>query len=396
MALNEDPLLEEKITTQPTAENAQKLLFFLLGNSSLLAFNIIINAIDIYIHLTHRIDMGTLLNRTYNIPNAITALILCIFKPTNYKISIISALSALAIIMALLPILMLVHIKESIVFWTSLIIIGIIGAICSLVFSSTFSLASQFGPIAGAMASSGCGCCGVLASVLRIITKAAARTEAATKYSNAAYFFFAAAIIAGTLFYFIFKTRNPEVRAKMIPSSNGESAAISTRGTIDVIKAIWVSWLSVFSNFLITLSIFPGYVAQTAEPKSIGDWTPVIVVTLFCVFDWVGRAGPGWFIWPKRKFAWIPIALRFAFYPIFIIAIQKRISLDPWWTFVFMIPFAISNGYFGTIQIIYGSNPEELTLEQRKFAGFLMSFSVNAGILCAMGLTFVLPTPPPY
>lgn len=395
--MKEDPLLTPELTpNKPSSknENSESLMFFFLGNTSLLAFNIIINAIDIYAKKTNRSDMASLLNRSYNIPNALMALFLCIFKPTNYKISLISALASLTFIMCFLPIFLIIHLNANAFLYLTLVVIGLTGIVSSLLFSSIFSFASQFGPISSAMASSGCGCCGVIASVLRIITKAAAVTDRANLYSTCAYFFISAGIIFLTLVFFLFKMQKPEIRLKMIPASKSEKVAIFNRETLVVIKSIWVSWLSVFANFLITLSIFPGYVANTRATKQIGDWTSVIVVTIFCVFDWVGRAGPGLFIWPPRKFAWIPIVLRFLSYPIFIVSIQHKFKAEPWWTFGWMIPFALSNGYFGTVQMIYGSNPDELTLEQRKFAGFLMSFAVNAGILCAMGLTFLLPTPP--
>lgn len=391
-----DQLLEEsEAKKKAMPANPESLMFFCLGNTSLLCFNIIINAIDIYNKLTGRTDMAGILNRTYNFPNALMALLLCFFKPTNYKISIIFALGSLSFIMCFLPIFILIDIDDRVMFYLTLSIIGLTGVISSLLFSSVFSMASQFSPVSSAMASSGCGCCGVLASVLRIITKAIAATGKANLYSTAAYFFISAAIIFFTLIFFIVKIRNPEIKEKLVPKVE-EKVSIFSRETITVIKSIWVSWLSVFANFLITLSIFPGYVTGTYAPPKIRDWTPVIVVAIFCVFDWVGRAGPGLKVWPPRLFAWIPIVLRFFSFPIFIFSIQKRFKAEPWWTFAWMIPFAISNGYFGTVQIIYGSNPDELNSEQKKFAGFIISFAVNAGILCAMGLTFLMPKPPEY
>ena len=49
MSLN-DQLLEnkEELSTCEAKGTPEKLLFFLLGNAALLAFNIIINAVDIY------------------------------------------------------------------------------------------------------------------------------------------------------------------------------------------------------------------------------------------------------------------------------------------------------------------------------------------------------------
>jgi equilibrative nucleoside transporter 1/2/3 len=76
------------------------------------------------------------------------------------------------------------------------------------------------------------------------------------------------------------------------------------------------------------------------------------------------------------------------------ISIQGAVDLgEPWWTIAWMVPFAITNGYSGTVSLIYGSNHEKLTMMQRKYAGLLVSCAVNVGILLSMGLTFALPAP---
>lgn len=400
--MNADELLNERpseIYTDPNGllqqekSNPQTVLFLLLGNTALLAFNIFINAIDIYIKLVGRDDMGTILNRAYNVPCSIMALILCIFKPSNIKISLTTALSALVVIMCVIPVTILVKMSTTAVYWISIIAIGCTGVFSSLCFSSCFAFASQFGEKSTAAVSSGNGMCGVIASALRIITKAAVTSESSTKFSNAAYFFLTAAIILATLIYFLYMSRKPEISFRLLPAPTAAPTNVFSRNTIEIIKDIYPQWLSVFFNFCITLSLFPGYVTLVKQPSYLGDWTPVIVTTLFTVFDWVGRALPAKGLWPKAKYAWIPIACRLLSYVIFMISIQGAVNLgEPWWTFCWMIPFALSNGYFGTIQMIYGSNVQTQSFEQRQYASFLMSFAVNAGILAAMGLSLAVPS----
>ena len=399
-SLNENPLLggtdtgNYLIESNDKPTNPQKTLFFLLGNSSLLAFNIIINAIDIYMQITKRPNIGTELNRAYNIPCSITAFILCVFKPKNFKISIVTGLVALMIIMTALPFFFLFDVAANPQYYLTIITIGLTGIFSCLVFSSANSFASQFGQDATAAVSSGNGCCGVIAAALRIITKASVKSGShAEKYVNAVYFFIAAVIFLFTLFFLIYKLRNPEIASRV--KSTEKEQSVFSRNTLAVIQVIWVQWVSIFINYAITLSLFPGYVTLTKEIKSLGSWTPVIVSTLFCIFDWVGRAIPGKLLWPARKYAWIPIALRLSYYLIFIISIQRVVNLgDPWWTFAWMIPFGISNGMGSTVQVIYGANHDELSFEQRKYAGLLVSFAINAGILAAMGLTAALPKVP--
>ena len=91
---------EDKIT--------ESWLFFWLGNASLLAYNIAINAIDIYVDLTNDSGVGNDLNRAYNFPCSIMALILCFVTIKNQKFMFIFSLFALFLILCIMPILLLV------------------------------------------------------------------------------------------------------------------------------------------------------------------------------------------------------------------------------------------------------------------------------------------------
>lgn len=378
--------------------DSQKLLFFLLGNASLLGFNIFINAIDIYSEVIGRSDVGAQINRAYNFPCSLMALFLCIYKPKNVRLIMMVSLFFISLILCLLPLLIIMTFSPSFVYYGTLFLVGLTGIFSSAVFSSSYSISSQFSAESSASVSSGNGCCGVLAAFLRVFTKATFSSKSAMKVSSAAYFYLAAAIIFATLIYFIFKIRNPEIASRVNPKNeeSGKEQSMLSYDMKATVKAIYPLWMAVFTNFMITLSLFPGYVIMVPRLKNDeSNWTPVIITTMFCVFDWIGRYFPAKIMWPSEKWAWVTPMIRFIFFPLEIMTIQKYVNIgEPLWTIFMMIPFALSNGYFGTVSIIYGSNYSTLTAEQKRFAGLLMSFSVNAGILAAMGLTFVLPTPP--
>lgn len=396
--INDQALLsdsENDLLPLNTSENPKtySLLFFLLGNSSLLGFNIIINAIDIYIKLTGNGNIGTILNRFYNFPCSITSLLLCVFKPKQYKYLLITSLTMLILLLCGMPMALLISMSDKAVYWVTMILSAFVGIFSACIFSCSFSLASQVSPESSGFVSSGNGCCGVLAAVLRIITKAAVKDESKENTASSIYFFLAALIVLGTLIYLLFIMKDPDVKSKMVPTNDNNEANNSGSSMI-TIKCIWYLWLAECLNYMITLSLFPGYVSQTKQTKPWFTWTPVIVTAIFCVFDWVGRYLPARFIFLKETNAWIPIVFRLLFYLIFMISLQGHAKLgEPYWTYFWMIPFAVSNGYFGTVAIIFGSNHSKLSPEGKRFAGFLMSFAVNAGILLAMCLTFAIPKP---
>lgn len=364
----------------------EKMLFFLLGNASLLAFNIIINAIDIYVKLTGREKMGFYLSWAYNIPCSCMAFTLCFLKPKNLLITLSLAMVVTIIATIILPILFFVKISQDAVFYASLAIIGVIGISSSTIFSSSFSFAAQYNGASIPFVAAGNGLCGIIASALRIITKAIKDTPAL----NAAYFAIAAVILILTLIYFIIKSRKTNIRSRLVSLYTEKNAQVNSK---HVISKIWVQWISVFLNFCITLSLFPGFLAQVKKSPKLNNWETVIITSTFCLFDLIGRSIPSYTKpFPKLQLAWIPIVLRLAFYGIFISSIKGYIKVnEPYWTFGWTAVFAITNGYSGTVCMMYGnSHPDVKVPEDIGFAGFLMPFAVNAGILAAMGLQFAM------
>ena len=374
----------------------EKLLFFLLGNAALLGYNVIINAVDIYTALTGKTGtaIGNDLNRAYNIPCSVTACLLCFIKPRNFKLTLLGGLSIVTLLLCILPIFMLVDMDQNAIYWATVICIAIVGVCSSVNFSTSFSFASHYNPGSVPYVSSGNGCCGVISAVMRLITKGIKDTP----LLNSIYFFLSAAIYLFTIGYLFYKSRQPHIANKaFVPKVSSEDGEQNKANYLHVFKTIWPIWLSVFMNFCITLTLYPGYMVGTYTPPSMGTWGSIIITTIFCVFDWVGRAIPSFVPpFPSYKWSWIPVALRVLFFPIFIISIQRVVNLgDPWWTFIWDVIFATSNGYAGTINMIHGNNHPEITApEDKQLAGFMMPFAVNAGIFVAMFLLMALPVPP--
>jgi equilibrative nucleoside transporter 1/2/3 len=201
------------------------------------------------------------------------------------------------------------------------------------------------------------------------------------------------AVIVATFVFFLVAAQWPSLKNRAIPI---EHANFWSKESLDVIRVIWVEWGSVLFTFALTMALFPGYVCGIRQPHKLGDWIFLLITTVFSVFDWIGRYLPSHFRFPSRKYVFVPVVCRLIFVPIFVLSIQGVFDLnEPWWTLAWMAPFALTNGYGGTVSLIYGSTNEGLSMSQRKYAGLLVSFAVNAGLLLAMGLTFAMPRPNP-
>lgn len=370
------------------------MIFFWLGNTALMAWNMFINALDIYIKLMPHKDIGVNITRAYNIPGSITSLILCFIKPTNYFVTLCCAMTGIIITMIISPILLSVNLNEDSLYWGSLIVIGLLSISSAIVYSSSFSFATKYDPKAVASVSSGLGCSGVLSGLVRIITKAAFDGDDQLMQTSISYFVIAILIVIATLIYLVIKNKQPAIKASLHASKEELETTISFEAAVRTFKIIWIQWVSISINFFITLLMFPGYVSRVKASKVIGDWTYVLITFIFCIFDWIGRYLPTHWIWPSIKWSFFPALFRTLFFIIFMLPIEGIIEVgNPVWTIVWQIPFAISNGYFDTVNIIYGSCHKDLDHDGRRIAGFMVCFAVNFGILMSMFVSYGLPPP---
>lgn len=53
-------------------------------------------------------------------------------------------------------------------------------------------------------------------------------------------------------------------------------------------KIIWKQMLAIFLCYFVTLSIYPGVLSDLVSPR-FGTWMPVLVMTVFNLFDLMGK-----------------------------------------------------------------------------------------------------------
>ena len=192
---------------------------------------------------------------------------------------------------------------------------------------------------------------------------------------------------------------------RSIADENAEPKSVEPTKNItvgSVFKKMWLQSLTVWLVFFVTLSLFPGvatmmkpylgedsdlfslsseYDSSSGPTNWLSDWFSLILITLFMIFDFVGRLLPSFFVIGSPSTLWIPVACRLVFFPLF------SLMAAGIWTFgvnyfapLVMIIFAFTNGYFSTVAMIFGpmvTSPEEYTT-----ASTIMSFSLNFGIFC--------------
>lgn len=172
-----------------------------------------------------------------------------------------------------------------------------------------------------------------------------------------------------------------------------------------VFKKVWLQAFTVWLVFFVTLSLFPGvvtmikpypdadslvslssgssssFIDNSSTVDFLTDWFSLILITLFMIFDFVGRYLPSCFVICSPGTLWIPVGIRLAFFPMFaLLAAGIWTSGAVFWAPIVVIVFAFTNGYFSTVAMIFG--PSKADQDEMDIASTIMSFALNFGILC--------------
>ena len=388
------------------------MIHLLLGIGLLLPWNAYITADDYYESLWSGNNFTFWLSIAYNYP-AIVFLLLNIRYGRSFPFGsrIFIGFTCLSACVVFVPIITSVYgadasdSEKHISFWATLAAVFLSGCFASMLFGTVLGMASVFPMTMITAVMSGNGIAGVLVGLLRIVTKLAfPNTIDGLRNSSIVYFVLAAAILAVCAFSFVLLLKNQfgvyylalnvksckptsldlEPEDKMMLPADAENEPQKV-GYWVVFKKLWLEALEVFWVFFVTLTIFPGLTLQI--PSQFGPqfdaWFGILLIFDFQVFDYVGRTCPRWLMFFSRKTLWIPVVLRSAFVILFLMCIppMRIITIDGF-PYLFMALFAWTNGYCGTLAMMFG--PTRVEDHEKETAGAIMSFALNLGIWAAV------------
>ena len=221
--------------------------------------------------------------------------------------------------------------------------VGLVGAADGLAQGSLFAEVGCMPPAYTQALMAGTSVSGVAISLLRMVTKASfPATPAGLFRSTILYFSVSAACVAACIASYVALQRHPVVRlysqarSRSCGSHPGEEGAAGgvlpeeESGTLPLRAAAdeasgpaehvpassshelrlagkeeWAHlrrlhaphlglpyFLSIFLVYVVTLAIFPGFLAEDVASPALGDWYPVLLIAIFNVGDLRGKAAP--------------------------------------------------------------------------------------------------------
>ena len=361
--------------------------------------------------------MGMNINRIIPFSFSIVSFVLSLFQPKNPLPFFIAGFVILTAITIAYPILLVVNISKRTLLILTNILLFLIGFASSLSFSSARQLVFKFKQSSFSFFTTSYGCFAVIAVSLRISTKSAFINDSQTVMTYLCYYFLSAFLLLVFLVYFLINLCSPSIKNKFRKISGIEYTPFISRESIKILIEKWPYFISELINDFITTSLFPGYLTYVKESPDIGDWTPVIVTSVFCIFNLIGESFAMKIDTQFKYLDLIIASCRSISYPLFIPSIEGIFSLgEPVWTFCWSILFGLSNGLvkahilhkaFRDTRMSESENNEELNnndnqinhvddeIEKgvssnvRDLIDFWMIFSTTVGNVSGVGMSFV-------
>ncbi|XP_029925984.1 equilibrative nucleoside transporter 3 [Myripristis murdjan] len=194
---------------------------------------------------------------------------------------------------------------------------------------------------------------------------------------------------------------SPEVTAEGGPAA-GTASSISVPPLWPILRKTWVLGLSVFYVFFVSIAVFPAVSSgiQSVHKDTGSPWTTTYFVPLTSFFlynaaDFCGRQSTAWLQVPGPTSRVLPMLVlcRTVLIPLFMFCnFQPRNHLrtvlfpSDLYPVVFNCLLGLSNGYLGTLPMIYG--PKVVPRELAEATGVVMSFFLTLGL--AVGSAFAV------
>ncbi|XP_010250136.1 PREDICTED: equilibrative nucleotide transporter 8-like [Nelumbo nucifera] len=243
---------------------------------------------------------------------------------------------------------------------------------------------------------------GVLVSILRIITKASLpKTPQGLRASTHLYFVVSTLIVLGCIVCSNILERLPVVQThrhkrKVAPGSEAPDFPDNLQGTTrrlcsvnesseqpkfwDVAKQIrWLAF-GILMIYIVTLSIFPGYISENVQSKLLQDWYPILLITMYNISDLVGKSLTAVYV-PKStgKSTWACIA-RILFYPLFAACLHGPKWLRTEVPVIFLTGMlGLTNGYLTSVLMMLA--PKTVPVAQAETAGVVMALFLEIGLV---------------
>ncbi|GAV82503.1 Nucleoside_tran domain-containing protein [Cephalotus follicularis] len=220
---------------------------------------------------------------------------------------------------------------------------------------------------------------GVLVSILRIITKASLPQTPQGLQKSAHFYFIVSSIFLLCCILCCNLLHKLPVMQQYYRLLQGESLCSKPKIWVVANKIRWPGF-GILSIYAVTLSIFPGFIAENLESKALADWYPVLLITLYNIADFMGKSFTVIHVLKSIKKATWTCVSRLLFYPLFGVCLH-----GPKWlrseipVMVLTCMLGLTNGYLTSVIMILA--PKMVPVSESELSAIVMVVFLGVGLV---------------
>ncbi|XP_062256468.1 equilibrative nucleoside transporter 3 [Platichthys flesus] len=403
------------------------IIFFLMGIGSLLPWNFFITAKHYWLyklsnntnpsssedqrsHLSDYFESYLVIAST--VPSVLSLVLNYILvNRLSSNVRILASLFVILVVFVVTTVLVKVDVSDSRVefFVGTLVSVAVVSGASNLFSGSVFGISGHFPMRISQALISGQAMGGTLSAVASVMDLALTKdvTDSALAYFLTADFFILLCIITYLLLPKLAYSRHYMLAATCTSAggmtedgSDGTVSRVSTPPLRPILRKTWVLGFSVFCVFCISITVFPAVSSgiQSVNKDSGSPWTttyfvPLTSFLLYNLADFCGRQATAWLQVPGPTSRVLPVLVlcRTIMVPLLIFCnyqprdnIHTVLFRHDAFPVLFNCMLGLSNGYLGTLPMIYG--PKVVPRELAEATGVVMSFFLTLGL--AVGSAF--------
>ncbi|KAL6351414.1 hypothetical protein AAG906_035206 [Vitis piasezkii] len=371
------------------------IIYFTLGAGFLLPWNAFITAVDYFSYLYPDVSVDRIFAVVYMVVALFCLLLIIAYTHKSDAFVRINIGMAIFIVgLLVVPIMDVVYIKGQTGlysgFYVTVAAVGLSGLGDALVQGGVIGSAGEMPERYMQAVVAGTAASGVLVSFLRIFTKAVFSQDAqGLRRSAILYFSVSIVVMAVCIVFYNVAHRLPVIKYYRNLKAQAVNEEKEEKGSLTA--AVWgatlwdilgrVKWygFGILLIYVVTLSIFPGYITEDVHSKVLKDWYPILLIAGYNVFDLVGKSLTAVYLLENAKIAISACIARLLFYPLFLVCLHGpeffRTEIP---VTVLTCLLGLTNGYLTSVLMILA--PKVVQLQHAETAGIVIVLFLVVGL----------------
>ncbi|TYJ31532.1 hypothetical protein E1A91_A06G205500v1 [Gossypium mustelinum] len=375
--------------------NLGYIIYFTLGVGFLLPWNSFITAVDYFSYLYPEASVHRVFAVVYMVVGLACLLVIVFYAHKSKAYMRINVgLGIFVVSLLVVPVMDAVYIKGQVglydKFYVTVGLLALAGIGDALVQGGLIGAAGELPERYMQAIVAGSDGSGVLVSMLRILTKAVFPQDA-DGLRKSAYLYFFTSIVFMVICIVLYNVAHKlpimqyyeELKAEAVKEEKVEKGPMTGpvwRATLwNIVGTVKWYGFGIVLIYVLTLSIFPGYITEDVHSLVLKDWYPVLLITGYNVFDLVGKSLTAVYLFENEKVAISACVVRLLLFPLFIGCLHgPQLFRTEFPVSLLTCLLGLTNGYLTSVLMIMA--PKSVQIQHAETSGIVMVLFLVVGL----------------